>query len=228
MGTLFPRTPVVLAEGSPVTIGVGQRGRWAVTFVYTRCPMPEYCPLVVSRFQALQPMLPEGARLLAITIDPEHDSKSVLRTFAAEAGAEPGRWDFGRVPGEVLFGLAEKAGLPVHGEGMGISHDLVLLILDGDGGRLVARYPRHGLGFWPRWWPMLQAGTVVRVWAPGGVHPDGVLASDLADLQVTVSDLVPHHRRRCRWTTDAPATRSWIDARDQRDGTAWPAPSAIG
>lgn len=139
VGAIFPRTPVVLARGSPVTVGQGQRGRFAVTFVYTRCPIPEYCPLVVSRFQALQAQLPAHARLLAITLDPEHDTRSVLRDFAEASGAQPGRWDFGRVPGEVLFGLAEKAGLQTHGKGLGITHDLVLLILD-EQGRLVQRY----------------------------------------------------------------------------------------
>lgn len=138
-GAIFPSTPVIVAQGSPVTIGQGQEGRWAVTFLYTRCPIPEYCPLVVSRFQSLQEVLPEGARLLAITLDPEHDSRGVLREFGARHGAVPGRWDLGRVPGEVLFGLAEKAGLKTAGEGLGIVHDLVMLVLDEEG-RLIKRY----------------------------------------------------------------------------------------
>ncbi len=138
-GAIFPGTPVILAKGSPITIGQGQEGRIAVTFLYTRCPIPEFCPLITSRFLALQQVLPQGARLLAITMDPEHDSRGVLRDYAEEHGAEPGRWDLGVVPKEVLFGLAEKAGLKVHGRGLGITHDLVLLILDEDG-RLIRRY----------------------------------------------------------------------------------------
>lgn len=141
LGALFPRTPVVLARGSPITVGVGQQGRLAVTFVYTRCPLPAYCPLVVSRFQSLQAELPDGARLLAITLDPSHDTRAVLAAFADQSAAEAGRWDFGRVPPEVLVGVAEKAGLTVHGKGgpSDITHDLVLLILDDDG-RLLQRY----------------------------------------------------------------------------------------
>lgn len=139
-GALFPPTDIVLAVGSPVTIGQGQTGSWAVTFFYTTCPLPEYCPLVVSRMQALQPALPPGARILAITLDPNSDSRGTLRAFGEEHGAAPGRWDLGRVPEEVLVGLAEKAGLRVDGESrIGIVHDLVLLILDRDG-RLVKRY----------------------------------------------------------------------------------------
>jgi protein SCO1/2 len=138
-GAIFPETPVILAVGSPVTIGRGQGFPLALTFIYTRCPIPEYCPLTVARFQALQAALPEGARLLAITLDPDYDSRGVLRDFGKEHGAVPGKWDLGRVPDEVLVGVAEKAGLSTAGKGLGITHDLVMVVLDADG-RVVKRY----------------------------------------------------------------------------------------
>jgi protein SCO1/2 len=138
-GEVFPGTPVILAVGDPITIGEGQRGRIAVTYVYTRCPLPEYCPLVARRLQELQAELPDGARLLAITMDPDYDSRGVLRDYGESVGAEPGKWDFGRVPKEILLGLAERSGLAVRGRGTDIVHDLVLLVLDEDG-RLVKRY----------------------------------------------------------------------------------------
>lgn len=139
VGAIFPETPVMLAAGGTALVGQGQTGRIALTFVYTRCPLPEYCPLTVSRFQALQEVLPPGARLLAVTIDPEYDSRSVLKAFAASVGAVPGKWDFGRVPDEVLVGVAEKAGLRADGKGTGITHDLVVVVLDEDG-RVVQRF----------------------------------------------------------------------------------------
>jgi protein SCO1/2 len=137
-GTVFPNTTVALAGGGRFVVGQGQTGRVALTFLYTQCPMPEYCPLVVSKLQALQPVLPDGARIVVVTIDPAHDTLPVLEAFGRDAGAEPGTWDFGRVPDEVLFGLAEKAGLRVHGRTPSITHDVVFLILDDDG-RLVRR-----------------------------------------------------------------------------------------
>ncbi len=141
VGAVFPRTEVPLASGGKMVLGEGQDagGPVAVTFIYTRCPIPEFCPLVTARFQALQEQLPPGARLLAVTIDPDFDSLAVLKAYGEKAHAEPGTWDFGRVPKEVLVGFAEKAGLGVHGKGTGITHDLVLLLLDADG-RLVKRY----------------------------------------------------------------------------------------
>lgn len=139
VGAVFPETPVVLAVGSPITIGRGQGFPLALTFFYTRCPIPEYCPLTVARFQALQAVLPDGARLLAVTLDPSHDSRGVLREFGEASGAVPGKWDLGRVPDEVLVGVAEKAGLATAGKGLGITHDLVLVVLDADG-RVLRRY----------------------------------------------------------------------------------------
>jgi protein SCO1/2 len=129
----------MLAAGGSTVFGEGQEGRVAVTFLYTRCPIPEYCPLTAARFGALQEVLPAGARLLAVTIDPEHDTRSVLRDYAASVGAVPGRWDFGRVPDEVLVGVAEKAGLRTDGKGTGITHDLVVIVLD-EQGRLIRRF----------------------------------------------------------------------------------------
>lgn len=141
IGGQFPRTEVPLASGELLVVGEGQTtgGPVGVTFIYTRCPIPEFCPLVTARFQALQEQLPKGARLLAVTIDPDYDSLQVLKAYGEKAHAEPGRWDFGRVPKEALVGLAEHAGLTVHGKGTGITHELVLLILDGEG-KVTARY----------------------------------------------------------------------------------------
>ncbi len=139
VGAIFPETPVMLASGGSIVVGQGQEGRVGLTFVYTRCPIPEYCPLTVSRFQDLQAHLPAGARLLAVTVDPEYDTRRVLQAYAESVGAVPGRWDFGRVPDEVLVGVAEKAGLRTDGKGTGITHDLVVVVLDEDG-RLIARF----------------------------------------------------------------------------------------
>lgn len=147
VGETFPSTPVKLAHGGTLTLGEGQDsgGPVALTFIYTRCPVPEYCPKIVGRFQALQEQLPEGARLLAITMDPDYDNAGVLRAFGKEAAAVPGSWDFGWLPKEVLVGVAETSGLAVHGRGLGISHDLVLVVLDSEG-RVKARYDHFD---WP-------------------------------------------------------------------------------
>src|SRR5687768_15598286 len=77
------------------------RGRvLAVTFTYTRCPLPNFCPLMERPFKAVQNQvrddgsLREGVQLLSISIDPEHDSPAVLAGRAAALGADPALWHF--------------------------------------------------------------------------------------------------------------------------------------
>ncbi len=139
VGDTLPATPVRLADGRTLVLGPDQSGPVALTFIYTRCPLPEFCPLTMRRLLSLQDDLPAGARALAVTIDPAYDTLDVLRTYGETQGAMPGRVDLGRLPKENLPALAERAGLSVHGEGLEISHDLVLVILDAKG-RIVARY----------------------------------------------------------------------------------------
>lgn len=139
VGAIFPPTPLRMATGPALTLGEGQNVRALLTFLYTRCPIPEYCPATAAKLASLQEVMPANARLVAVTMDPEYDSPSVLRAYAREHGAVAGRWDFALVPDEVLVGVAEKAGLRVDGKGLGITHDLLFVVLD-EQGRVLARY----------------------------------------------------------------------------------------
>ena len=72
------------------------RGRaLAVTFVYTRCPLPDFCPLMDRRFADLQraiaadPGLRDRAHLVSISFDPAHDTGDVIRAHARARGADP-------------------------------------------------------------------------------------------------------------------------------------------
>ena len=79
------------------------RGRALVlTFIYTRCPLPDYCPLITRRFSELMaglndnPQLGQKTHLLSVTVDPEYDKPAVLRDYGrASAGLEDfNRWEF--------------------------------------------------------------------------------------------------------------------------------------
>src|SRR5262245_61248830 len=57
-----------------------------VTFIFTRCPVPEYCPLVVGRFREVQRAIVNSAslrqvRLLSVTLDPAYDTPPVLNAY---------------------------------------------------------------------------------------------------------------------------------------------------
>lgn len=143
-GVLEPgaRPPMLRIEstGGPIVLGSAPTPPIALTFLYTRCPIPEACPALVLRLQALQEALRgTDAQLVALTMDPDHDTLEVLAAFGAEAGAEPPRWVFARASEGVLERLALAAGLAVIVEDGTIVHSQRLLVLD-RAGRLVERY----------------------------------------------------------------------------------------
>ena len=61
-------------------------------FIFTRCPMLEMCPATVKRLQKLAVKLDEAGvenyKLLAITMDPEWDTPSVLNAYAKSMEAQ--------------------------------------------------------------------------------------------------------------------------------------------
>jgi protein SCO1/2 len=122
------------------------RGRvLVVTFVYTRCPLPNFCPLIDRQFAAAAAAVRAAddlrgrVQLLSVTIDPEHDTPRVLAAHAARLGADPHGWAFLTGTPDDIAGFAEQFGVSVIREGedpAGLVHNLRTAIVDADG-RLV-------------------------------------------------------------------------------------------
>ena len=96
------------------------RGRaLAVTFVYTRCPLPDFCPLVDRRFGELQraiaadPALRERAHLISVTFDPAHDAPPVIAAHAAMRGADPRTWSYLTGPSAAIEHFTSRFGVSV-------------------------------------------------------------------------------------------------------------------
>jgi protein SCO1/2 len=126
------------------------RGRaLAVTFVYTRCPLPDFCPLMDRHFAAVQrsieaePALRDRAHLVSISIDPEFDTPAVLKAHAARAGARPDVWSYATGAADDLtqfgsrFGVAVMRDDPAAAE---VLHNLRTAVIDRDG-RLTTIFP---------------------------------------------------------------------------------------
>jgi protein SCO1/2 len=86
-GDAMPDVALVDQDGRPLRLADLRGKAVAVTFVFTRCPMPEFCPLLMTRFAAVQalvlkrPALAASTRLLTISFDTAHDTPEVLRAF---------------------------------------------------------------------------------------------------------------------------------------------------
>jgi protein SCO1/2 len=111
-----------------------------LTFIYTRCPLPNFCPLMSKNFSELEHRL--GAKftnrfkLLSVSIDPEFDTPEVLKAYASRYEAWPGDWTFACGNADQIKFVADLMGLYYARENGLISHD-VRTALIGPDGRLV-------------------------------------------------------------------------------------------
>ena len=139
-GRKLPRTEITTHRGQTLVIGEGQGVGTAITFLYTRCPIPDMCPAITLQLQALQQALADDddVRIVAITLDPDFDTVEVLSAYAEQAGAGP-QWSFGRVAPEALSDLAMYAGMNVLEQGDQIVHARRMVVLDA-AGALIERY----------------------------------------------------------------------------------------
>jgi len=144
-GERLATVQVPLQTGDTWTLGAGQGRATVLSFIYTRCPLPDFCPATVARMQALQGALlkdgvaKDGPRILLITMDPDYDTAEVLSAYAKKNGADPKVWAFGRVDADALEKLAARAGLPIIRKNGGVLHALRTLVLAPDG-TLIERY----------------------------------------------------------------------------------------
>jgi len=104
-GDHVPDFALVDQDGKTVRMDSFRGKVTLVTFIYTRCPFQDYCPLVSSNFARIYAAARSNAslyskmRLLSISFDPVHDTPKVLRQYGASftkaAGAVPfDRWEF--------------------------------------------------------------------------------------------------------------------------------------
>lgn len=125
------------------------RGRAvAITFIYTRCPIPTFCPLMDRHFAAVQktvasdPRLRAQVHLLSVSFDPAYDTPEVLKKHAASLGADPAVWNFFTGERDEIDRFGMRFGVSVTREGPSadnIAHNLRTVILDQDG-KLVKVY----------------------------------------------------------------------------------------
>jgi protein SCO1/2 len=109
----------------------------AVTFIYTRCPIPTFCPYLDRQFAAVQARIVErklGDRmhLLSVSFDPEYDTPKVLSAHAKKLAADPALWTFATGDRDDLDRFARRLGLTLVREAdpSDIAHNLRTAVLD--------------------------------------------------------------------------------------------------
>jgi protein SCO1/2 len=121
----------------------------AITFFYTRCPLPDYCPRLSKNFQAVQQQLesmagaPSNWHLLSISFDTEFDSPAMLKAYGDSYQYDPKHWSFLTGPADKVGELARQAGVTYQYEAGTFNHDFRTLIIDA-AGHLQMIFPTGG------------------------------------------------------------------------------------
>lgn len=140
-GDTPPDTPLTNQNGETITVPWLLRGGpAAITFIYVRCPLPQFCPLLDRRFAEVQrgikadSTLAQRARLLSVSFDPDADTPERLRAHAARLQADPDTWQFATAPREVVDRFAARFGVNVIREQDGtITHNMRTTVIGADG-----------------------------------------------------------------------------------------------
>ncbi len=123
-----------------------------VTFIYTRCPLPDFCPRVTRNFAeinrrlAREPAIYGKTHLLCVSFDPEHDTPERLRAYGAtyigsDAKDAFSHWDFAVPQQPVLDEMAKFFDVGIRDEAdQTITHTLSTTLIGPDG-KVVQFYP---------------------------------------------------------------------------------------
>jgi protein SCO1/2 len=136
--TELPDTMLIDDAGNPFRLSDLQGNVLAITFIFTRCPLPDFCPRMSMHFADVQKELAASApsakwKLLSISIDPAYDTPERLREYAERYRASNARWIFATGDAGAIHSLASASGLSVSGEAPSLNHNLRTIILAPDG-----------------------------------------------------------------------------------------------
>jgi protein SCO1/2 len=121
----------------------------AITFFYTRCPLPDYCPRLSKNFQEAQhkleslPGAPANWHLLSISFDTEFDSPQMLKAYGNSYQYDQQHWSFLTGPPDKIGELARQSGVSYQSDAGTFNHDFRTLIIDASG-HLQMIFPTSG------------------------------------------------------------------------------------
>ena len=130
-----------------------------MTFIYTKCPLPTFCPLMDRHFKTIQDKMAADpslgkVQLVSVSFDPVTDTPAVLNEHAKKLGADPARWTFLTGDRDEIDKFAMRFGVSITRsltDPIDIAHNLRTVVIDG-------------------------AGTIVKTYTGNEWTPDQILA----------------------------------------------------
>jgi protein SCO1 len=146
-GDAVPDGAFVDQDGKKRRFSAFKGSRVVLTFIYTRCPLPTFCPLMDRHFVTIQKTLKDdpslkAVHLVTVSFDPATDTPPVLKQHAKTLDADLTRWTFLTGDRDDVDRFAARFGVSVGralNDQRDITHNLRTAIIDADG-RLVKVY----------------------------------------------------------------------------------------
>jgi protein SCO1/2 len=141
VGDLLPDYHFTNELGQAVSLAQFRGQALAITFIFTRCPFPTFCPLMSLNFDAVQNKLKAltnataNWHLLTLSFDPEYDTPATLKEYAGRYGYDPAHWSFLTGALVDITALTEQVGVQFWrvNPGEPISHNLRTVVVDPQG-----------------------------------------------------------------------------------------------
>jgi len=172
IGERVPDLTLVNQDGRSFRLGDFKGKAVLITFIYTRCPMPTFCPRLSGQFSKIQDDLAKTpadfakTHLVTISFDPKYDTPPVLRKYGlAYLDNDPtgfSHWDFASTNAGDLRKIADAFGLEYFEEDNQISHSMVIVLMSPEGA--IAKY-------WSTEWTTVELEDALRQQEKPGVVP---------------------------------------------------------
>ncbi len=138
-GDRMPPFSLTNQNGESITLENFRGQPFVLTFVFTRCPLPNFCPRMSNNFAELQSAIKADTgdvaktHLLSITLDPSFDTSEMLKQYGESHGADPKIWSFATGDLKEIEALTRAFSVYVQTEGGTISHGLATALIDKEG-----------------------------------------------------------------------------------------------
>jgi protein SCO1/2 len=137
VGGVIPDFELTDQAGRPVTLSALRGKVVVVNFIYTRCPLPDYCPRMVANFRTVRDRfgdrMGKDLVLLTVSFDPKYDTPETLARYAASEKADSPGWHFLTGDGPSIERVCNAFGIQYFAEEGLITHTLQTAVIGRDG-----------------------------------------------------------------------------------------------
>lgn len=140
VGERMPDFSFVNQEGKRIRLSDYRGKVIAITFIYTRCPLPDFCIRMSGNFARVQKslsadsLLADKWHLITISFDPKFDTPPVLKNYGRVYTKDLATWDFVTDSMKTILDIADGLELVTEDdEGGLIAHNLRTAVIDKNG-----------------------------------------------------------------------------------------------